>query len=174
MRKTAVVVLAGIVVLATALVVAAAGARGRGSIDQRSHAWTDDAATTTSTEWATIPGLRTTTGCQGNDNASATVSLDLDEQSDPVQVRVIMDALILQCDDCPDGEGQLNPAAVTFSGDGASSYTFVGETPGKSGSFVLVQWRIPPDEPGAASASLASGTLDVLWKKQGGTGPRAC
>lgn len=174
MRKLGVLLLAGVVVGGSALVVAAAGARGKGSIDERSHAWTDEEVTTTSTEWATIPGLRTRTGCQGNDNASAMVSLELAEQSDPVEVRVIMDALALGCTDCPDGDGQLNPAAVTFAGEGASSYTFVGETPGKGGSFFLAQWRVPPDEPGAASATLSSGTLDVLWKKQGGEGPRAC
>lgn len=174
MRKVALVVLVGLLSVATAMVVAAAGARGRGDIDARAHAWTDDDVTTTSAEWATIPGLKTRSGCQGNDNASATVSLELAEQSDPVQVRVIMDALALACDDCPNGDGVLNPAAVTFGGEGASSYNFVGRTPGKGGSFFIVQWRVDPDAQGSPSATIESGTLDVLWKKQGGKGPRSC
>lgn len=174
MRKVALVVLVGLLSVATAMVVAAAGGRGRGEIDARAHAWTDDAVTTTSAEWAAIPGLRTTSGCQGNDNASATVSLELAEQSDPVEVRVIMDALSVACDDCPNGDGMLNPAAVTFAGGGASSFDFVGQTPGKGGSFFIVQWRVDPDQQGSPSATMESGTLNVLWKEQGGRGPRSC
>ena len=173
MRRMAVVVLVGLMVAATALVVAAAGARGRGDIDARVHAWTDDDALAPSGEWAPIPGLSARTRCQGNDNASATVSLELEERSDPVEVRVVMDALAFGCSDCIDGDGVLNPAQVTFAGEGASSYTFVGRTPGKGGSRFQVQWKMDADSGGAA-ATLESGTLDVLWKKQGGTGPRAC
>ena len=174
MRKVSVLVLAAVLVGTTALVVAAGGARGRGDVDARVHAWTDDEVTTTSAEWANVPGLRARTRCQGNDSASATVSLDLAEQSDAVQVRVLMDALAVECSDCPNGDGLLNPAAVRFAGDGASSYTFVGRTPGKGGSIFHVQWRIEPGTPGAPSATLRNGTLDVLWKEQGGDGPRTC
>ena len=174
MRKVSLVVLVGLLSVATAMVVAAAGARGRGEIDARTHAWTDEDVTTTSAEWTAIPGLRTRTGCQGNDNASATVSLELAERSDPVQVRVVMDALAVHCDDCPDGDGLLNPSTVTFGGEGASSYTFVGRTPGKGGSFFTVQWRTDPEDQGAPSATVESGTLDVLWKEQGGRGSRSC
>lgn len=170
MRKLSVAVLVGLLSVATALVVAAAGARGRGDVDARAHAWTDEDVTTTSAEWEALPGLRTRTGCQGNDNASATVSLELAGQSDPVQVRVVMDALALAGDD----DTLLNPSEVTFAGEGASSYTFVGRTPGKGGSFFTVQWRVDPDQQGSLSATIESGTLDVLWKEQGGKGPRSC
>ncbi|MFN2588702.1 MAG: hypothetical protein ABR613_11375 [Actinomycetota bacterium] len=173
MRKLWVVALAGVMVGASALVVWGAGARGRGDVDARVHAWTDDAATTTSGDWAGLPGLTARTRCQGNDSASATVSLELGAQSDPVEVRVVMDALDLASAE-GEIEGLLNPGAVEFAGEGASSYTFVGRTPTKGGSIFEVQWRLDPDAPGAQSATLESGTLDVLWKKQAGRGGLVC
>lgn len=162
-NKVAAVVVAASVVGVAAVAFAATG-RGGGELDRQTFRWTNESVSTSSTQWANIGRLSSGTGCQEDPSTTATVSLELAEGSSPVDVRVVMDDPLAECVDCTGPEGLMRPRAVRY--EATSTFNFVARKAiGGHGTDFYVQWRLAEGSPPNASATLESGTLNLLWKE---------
>jgi hypothetical protein len=160
------------IVLIPTLVLAARG-DGGGRVDVQGFAWTTDVASTSSTEWVSIPGIRdVSAACPERGGASATVSLEVQGGSGPVEVRVRMNEIggAVPIGEKPPGR-VMRPGPVTIGSGSAGadvqshSYTFVASRiPGDHGATFDVQWR----SPGGTTATIRKATLRVLWNQPSG------
>ncbi|MDP9067134.1 MAG: hypothetical protein M3N53_02145 [Actinomycetota bacterium] len=163
MRRWLIVAGALLLLVIGATAVVARTGRGGGAIDSQTFRWTNTPVSTSSSEWTTIPELSLGTGCQEDASTTATVSLELAEGSSPVDVRVVMDDPLVVCEDCTEPEGVMRPGAVRFHG--TSSFVFVTRRAvGGHGTAFDVQWRLDGTAPAQGSATLESGTLNLLWE----------
>ncbi len=163
MRRLLVLVAAVVAVGVTAAVVVARTGEGGGRLDHQTFKWTNEQVSTSRTQWNDIRGLQAGTDCQKDLSTSALVSLELSPGSSPVEVRVAMDDPLSICQDCTAPEGLMRPRAVRF--EGSSTFNFITRRAvGGHGTEFQVQWRLPQGSPPNASATLDSGTLNVLWK----------
>jgi hypothetical protein len=155
---------AALALLVAAVPVLAGGGQRGGRIDRQTFVWTNDEASTSSTEWEDMPGLDglSPPNCFTGSNAvTAQASLNLDRGGAPADVRVGMQALSLV-----DQRKPMRPGAVSLEGgsplDGpeAFSFTFVHPNPPSvHGTVFHVQWR----SPSGAEITMRKGTLTVLW-----------
>ena len=160
--------IAGLVIVALAIpgMLWARSDSKRGHVDAQAVTWTNDNASTSNTKWRPIPGLKALEAYCPGPAASNTLSLFLTEDSAPVDVRVVLKDLSLQCV----GKGcspppKAKPGVVTFEGR-SNSFTFVrAMIPGLHGSAFRAQWRSPTGEP----VTMDKGTMNLLWDA-----PRQC
>lgn len=148
--------------------VLAGGAQRQGRIDTQTFIWTNDEATTSSTEWEDVPGLAelSPSNCfTGSNRVSALASLWL-EGSGPVGIRVATRGATLIGEE----PTLMKPGAVTADlspvGERAAlSFNFVhGNPPSSHGTTYSVQWRSPSGSP----VTMHKGTLNVIWDFQKG------
>jgi hypothetical protein len=133
-------------------VLAATGSSG-GDLDRQAAKWRTAAVTTSSTEWANVPGL-TQTRCTVN---QVTAMLSVTVEGGPVRFRVI-----------PDGvpEAPFRPHSTRFVPTGVESfsYAFIGNTvPFEQDDTHAfdVQWRSADGSP----VTLHYGALNVLYER---------
>ena len=148
-------------VLVAAVPVAILGATGRLSskLDRQAAKWTTSAASTSTTAWRDVPGLRRLRVCSVN-QVSATLSVTL--RGAPVRFRVLIDSV---------AEAPMNPGPARFvpRGEESFSYTFVNHTAHfeNDDTHVFdVQWR----SPSGRRVTLVRGDLNLLFQQ----GQRNC
>jgi hypothetical protein len=143
---------AAVVAAAVPLAVWAATGTEGGRLDRQTARWTTDDATTSSTNWRNVPGLRRTR-CTVD---QVTAMLSVTVQGAPVQFRVVIDGV---------PEAQMMPGPARFVPDGAESfsYTFVRNT----GPFEAddthsfnVQWRSPSGD----RVTMRRGAVNLLFE----------
>ncbi|MEZ5098438.1 MAG: hypothetical protein R3C15_01215 [Thermoleophilia bacterium] len=139
---------AALALAATPMAVVAASSQGGSGLDQQNFVLTTTSASTSSTAWANVPGLRDHAVC-ARDGVSATVSLVLTGAPADVRVR-LNDATTVK------------PGSVRFDpGSGTTGFSFTFVQPVSNGiqSFD-VQWRSPT----GGAVTLARGDLNVLFE----------
>ncbi|HEY2174501.1 MAG TPA: hypothetical protein VGH85_11905 [Mycobacteriales bacterium] len=150
----------GVILVAVAIPAVAFAATGgfSSALDQQSSRWTTTAVTTSSTTFATVPGLSGPTICSQH-QVTATVSVQLDGGPVGLQVR-------------QDGGGLMQPGAVRFVPAGAQdsvSFTFVQNTgPFENNDHhsFAVEWRSVTGAP----VKLVKGDLNLQYE----TGTHGC
>lgn len=153
MRKHALV--AGLVVAVVLVPVAVwAGSDRLGSnLERQTGKWTTNNASTSSTSWRDVRGLRRISICSDNE-VSATLGVTV--SGAPVRFRVIIDT----------PEGPMRPAPARFVPDGIESFSFTFVRPtiafeaDDTHSF-SVQWRSPSGE----RVTMRSGVLNLLYER---------
>ncbi len=151
MRRTLIIaaVVAALAALVPLAVLAGSGQGGSG-LDEQNWKARARSASTSSTTWRGVPGLRNLAVCVA-EGLSATLSAEM--RGAPVQFRVHRDGL---------PTGFLRPGRVQFQpfgGTDSFSFTFVGRA--ENGIQLLnVQWRSPTGNP----ATITKGTLNVQFK----------
>lgn len=174
MKKIAISGLALLALVVPTAIALGGQGRGGGPVDRQGFSRTTEGSSTNSSEWTNIPAFKgVTTSCPGVGGGTATVSMDLQGDAGPVEVRVQMNDRTLRVV----GEGPvgrpMRPKLATFdTGTGTAdehktfSYTFVARRfPGEHGVRFRVQWRSPSQN----TVTLRHATLSTLWNDAEGT-----
>jgi hypothetical protein len=140
--------------VALPVAVFAAGGRLSSKLDRQAARWTTSAASTSSTQWRNVPGLRRLTACTLNE-VSATLSVTVGGA--PVRFRLIIDGV---------PEAPMRPGPVRFVPNGyeSFSFTFVARTAPfeDDDSHVFdVQWRSPT----GGQVTLSRGALNIFFQQ---------
>lgn len=150
MRRIPITIVVALVASLVTLAAIASAGQGGSGLDEQDWKWRTKKASTSSTAWRRVPGLRNLAVCVA-DGLSATVSAEL--RGAPVEVRVHRDGL---------PTGLLRPGKVRFQPFGGSntfSFTFVGGA--QNGiQLIDVEWRSPTGNP----VTLSKGVLNVQFE----------
>jgi hypothetical protein len=152
MRRTLALVSSVVLLVAIPAGVLAVTIRNGSRLDHQRSAVRSNTASTSSTSWTDVPGLRGLDVCAAG-SVSAAVSVDV--SGAPVDLRV-------QWDDVPLA---LRPRVAHFDPSGGTtsfSFTFVGHMQsfeGSDGHLFDVQWRSPTGAP----VTLNRGNVNLLF-----------
>lgn len=153
MRRTAIIVALVLGAVTVPLAVWAAGAQLASDVERQAAKWTTSNASTSSTAWRNVPGLRRLTICSVREVSAA---LGVTVRGAPVRFRVVIDT----------PEAPMRPGAVRFVPDGTESFsfTFVRRTipfEADDTHTFSVQWRSPTGQP----VTLTGGALNLLFER---------
>jgi hypothetical protein len=153
MRRIALIVSVVLAAVTVPVAVWAAGARLASAVERQAAKWTTSNASTSSSAWRNVPGLRRLTICSVREVSAA---LSVTVRGAPVRFRVVIDT----------PEAPMRPGAVRFVPDGTESFsfTFVRRTlpfEADDTHTFSVQWRSPTGLP----VTLTGGALNVLFER---------